>query len=918
MERSLRGGYSSDGSGTAFAIARYNTDGTLDTTFGTSGSVRNYISGGSGTSDIATSIAIQSDGKIVAGGYSYDGSGTAFAIARYNTDGTLDPTFGTNGSVRNYISGGGGDDDDAYSIAIQSDGKIVAGGYSDDGSYNSYAFAIARYDTDGTLDTTFGTSGSVRNYISGGGSTYDEAYSIAIQSDGKIVAGGYSLDSSGNCAFAVARYNTDGTLDNTFGTGSGSVRNYISGGGGNDDKAYSIAIQSDGKIVAGGYSDYQLGWTAFAISRYDTDGTLDPTFGTSGSVLNHIEGGGGNDDKAMSIAIQSDGKIVAGGASADASSNYVFAIARDNTDGTPDNTFGAGGSVSNFISGGDSSYAVANSIAIQSDGKIVAGGCSKDASNHYAFAVARYYSMPAADASVAVNVTQTTATLQGMVFPNSISATVQFLYGTTSGVYSDSVSGSPSTVDGNTATSVSASLTGLANGTTYYYRVSGTSSSPANYFVSTEQSFTSISSSAGNTLLFDGANDYVDVPYAAVLNPSGDFTVEFWARCDGNDGTRREPLSSINGSFNGYTFMAFSDNTWLFACNGSALYGPAIQDGQWAHLAAVHDGTANTFTFYVNGTAYGPADASGYVANTSVDFFLGEDQNLGNNSWFKGALDEVRVWNVARTQAEIQATMNTALNGDETGLVAYWQLNESGTNTTAHDWVGDNNGTLNNFNFDATDGWISSDSPLPVELTSLTATLLNSSNAELKWTTATEVENAGWEVERRLMVNGSGKMEDGNKSNHPSIQQSTWFKVGFISGSGTSNAPKEYSFTDAKLSGGCYAYRLKQINRDGTYKYSQEVEVAIEVPRVFSLSQNYPNPFNPSTTIGFTLPDDGKVMLKIYDVLGREVKTLVNEEMKAGEYHQVVFDGTSLASGMYFARLQFSGKQLIKKMLMTK
>jgi hypothetical protein len=207
--------------------------------------------------------------------------------------------------------------------------------------------------------------------------------------------------------------------------------------------------------------------------------------------------------------------------------------------------------------------------------------------------------------------------------------------------------------------------------------------------------------------------------------------------------------------------------------------------------------------------------------------------------------------------------------------------------------------------------------PLPVELVSFTA-LSWRLNAELKWTTATEVENAGFEIERKTITNKQLTINNG-ASRQSSIDNTQWTRVGFVSGAGTTNSPKEYSFTDGNLSAGRYAYRLKQIDRDGTFKYSQEVELVVgTTPRVFTLSQNYPNPFNPTTTIEFTLPDDGKVSLKIYDVLGREVETLVSEEMKAGEYHQAVFNGVSLASGIYFARLQYGSKQLMKKMLLLK
>ena len=192
-----------------------------------------------------------------------------------------DPSFGNYGSVRTFISGGN-DADRAYSVAIQSDGKIVTAGYSQISQYG--AFALARYNTDGSLDNTFGTNGTARNYIPGGDNSQDDAFSVAIQSDGKIVAAGASASHmNSDFAFALARYNADGTLDNTFGT-NGTVRSVI--GSGSDDQAYSVAIQSDGRIVAAGFSTGGSG-NAFSLASYNTDGSLDNTFGTNGTTTNY-------------------------------------------------------------------------------------------------------------------------------------------------------------------------------------------------------------------------------------------------------------------------------------------------------------------------------------------------------------------------------------------------------------------------------------------------------------------------------------------------------------------------------------------------------------------------------------------------------------------------------------------------------
>jgi hypothetical protein len=192
---------------------------------------------------------------------------------------------------------------------------------------------------------------------------------------------------------------------------------------------------------------------------------------------------------------------------------------------------------------------------------------------------------------------------------------------------------------------------------------------------------------------------------------------------------------------------------------------------------------------------------------------------------------------------------------------------------------------------------------LPVEMTSFTATGTHM-GASLVWQTATEVNNYGFEIERRKVEGKSVKGE--------------WKKVGFVAGYGTSNSIKSYSYLDNNILTGTYAYRLKQIDNSGTYKYSNETEVTFAVPASFVLNQNYPNPFNPTTTITFTLTQDGYTTLKIYDVLGREVATLVQGEMQAGVEHHVTFNGSRLANGVYFSSLENHGEKQIKRMVLMK
>jgi uncharacterized delta-60 repeat protein len=353
-------GYSWNGSNYDFALVRYNTDGSLDNNFDSDGKVTTDFGS---SSDRGTSAAIQSDGKIVVAGSSNNGSGFDFALVRYNADGSLDSTFDSDGKVTTDF---GSTIDEGFSIVIQSDGKILVAG-SSDGSNDD--FALVRYNTDGNLDNTFDSDGRVTTDF---GSGNDEGISVAIQSNGKIVVAGYSYNGS-DYDFALVRYNTDGSLDNTFDS-DGKVTTDI---GSREDRGFSVALQSDGKIVMAGYSNNGSNFD-FALVRYNTDGSLDNSFDSDGKVITDI---GSGDDYGSSAAIQSDGKIVVAGSSYYGSS-WDFALVRYNADGSLDNTFDSDGKVTTDMGGADDGY----SLAIQSDGKIVVAGVSSKTN----FGLARY------------------------------------------------------------------------------------------------------------------------------------------------------------------------------------------------------------------------------------------------------------------------------------------------------------------------------------------------------------------------------------------------------------------------------------------------------------------------------------------------------------------------------------------------
>jgi uncharacterized delta-60 repeat protein len=299
------------GAGERFALARYNADGTLDSTFGEDGKVTTAFPGFPYGFPRAYGVAIQADGKIVAGGIIYATQGPwygAFALVRYNPDGTLDSSFDEDGRVITEMASG---NDSIAAVAIQADGRILAAGKVD-ASVGDSEFGLARYEPDGTLDSTFGGDGMVTTSF---GVAPDGASDLVIQPDGRIVAAGFA--GGHRRQFGLARYNTDGTLDSTFG-GDGKVTTNFTA---ERDAAYGLALQATGKIVAAGRAAGTGG--RFALARYHTDGTLDSTFGGDGKVTTNFTE---HDDSAFDVAVQANGRIVAAGR--EAGKGGRFALAR--------------------------------------------------------------------------------------------------------------------------------------------------------------------------------------------------------------------------------------------------------------------------------------------------------------------------------------------------------------------------------------------------------------------------------------------------------------------------------------------------------------------------------------------------------------------------------------------------------------
>ncbi|HYC44527.1 MAG TPA: hypothetical protein VED01_03485 [Burkholderiales bacterium] len=310
-----------DNSNAEMQIVRYNPDGSLDTSFGGDGRVTTAVGTGH---DVAQAVIIQADGKILVGGRSdLDPSTSAFALVRYNSDGSLDTTFDGDGKVVTPVGVRGGE---ATGMVLQPDGKIVLSGYAADASPSGgLDFALVRYNTDGTLDSTFGTGGRVTGPIA-----THAAAGVTLQPDGRIIAVGESVVTISSGSFAVARYNTNGSFDSTFG-GTGVVQTPVSTG---NDVAWDVVVQPDGRIVVVGDAGSP---PDFALVRYNSNGTLDATFGAGGKLTTDF----GTSDRAHAVALQADGRIVVAGARYDETAPHAdFALARYNSDGSLDRSFG--------------------------------------------------------------------------------------------------------------------------------------------------------------------------------------------------------------------------------------------------------------------------------------------------------------------------------------------------------------------------------------------------------------------------------------------------------------------------------------------------------------------------------------------------------------------------------------------------
>ena len=877
-------------------IVRLTANGELDPTFDYDGikSIYNIYS---------SELKYLSSGKIFIVGRDYANSRYNVALVRLNNDGSMDSGFSGDG----YLLHDAGYTTTGYGVDIQSDGTIITVGgcatsdfYSvrvrNDGTYLGYistdfdgdddtgyslavasndlfysvglthsnsSLGIASFNSSGSLNTSFSSDG--KDVISNFGAGVHPK--VLVQSDDKIIVGGKYASYYVSGDFMVVRYNTDGTFDSGFGS-SGQVSVDF----GNEDWCYDMVLQSDGKILAVGSSDNGDN-EDFSIIRLNTDGSLDNTFSSDGKIMLDFH----SDDYGRSVAITDDDKIFVLGYTKLLNDNN-FLLAKYLSNGTPDNNFSDDAFVSTDINGGDD---YGRSLIHFSNGKNLAVGYT-DNGNDYDFALVKYNSDGSLDNSFGTNGIVTTdlnsskddrafaALLQsdGKIVVTGYSGTATTDYDVAIVRYN-----SDGTLDNTFGTN------GIVIKDIY-------SSSDDKIYAATLQS-------DGKIIAAGSYDSGSSVKFLLVrLNTNGTFDNTF----DGNGvltteiGTKKDAIA--------YGVTTQSDNKIV----ASGRFMSSDDDKDFIIVRYLTDGTLDN-SFDANGivsTDFSGDDDYGYSICMQGDdkIFVGgmSINNSGNNNFAiaryntNGSLDNSFDDNgILTTDVSTNYDKGFSILLQDDGKIILGGYSNNG------------------YDYDISLARYNNALYTPVELISFIASQ-KGDDVFLEWETATEVDNYGFEVQR-------------NSTSAP--LSASWETLGFVKGHGNSNSPKDYSFVDKDELNGSIKYRLKQIDFDGGFEYSKIAK--INGTTEFKLLQNYPNPFNPSTVIKYSIPKVGMVTLKIYNMLGEEVATLINKEMDAG-VKSITFDASNLSSGLYLYRISYGNPSAgsvqgfvdVKKMLLLK
>ncbi len=845
-DKIVASGYSYTGDYSYFTTVRFNPDGNLDQSFGTNGIV---ITAVTNFSSFIRSVIIQNDGKILVGGGSANdmfGNDRDFALVRYNSDGSLDNSFGSNGKITIPISS---KTDYITSLGIQIDGRIIAVGES---YLNDLDFAVVRYNSNGSLDNSFGVNGKITTQM---GET-DIPRTLSVQTDGKIVIGGYS-GSGGKYDFAIVRYNSDGSLDNTFGT-SGKV---ITPFGDSGNTVYSIKLLNNGGIEAIGYSsaDFKCNLT---VVHYHSDGSLDSAFGTSG-IMNIATEYTSEIQPPVeySVVKQDDGKLVTFGKTYDGI-NYNFTLNRFNTNGNLDKTFGVSGST--LTKFGVSKYYL-SSVVIQSnqaDEKIVTAGHSWNG-NNFDFALSRYNSNGSIDNTFGINGNITTSIGDSDAFANSAA------------VQSDGkivVTGS--SIDGikKVFTTVRYNIDGSLDNTF------GTGGKVITPFSSEDSYANSVIVQKDGKILAAGLS-----PTSFGLNTSThSFTIVRYnadGSMDADFGTNGIVIKRFGASLSEITSLGIQEDDKIIAAGFSSGLG----GGKAFVMTRFNpDGKIDTTFSHIGivTTSVGKVEGLNFVSSISAINSVSTQNDgkiiaCGYCSNGESGVDIAKDFALVRYNTD--GSLDSTFGDSGIVMTSLGDLDDVAYSLTIQD-----DGKIIAGGF--TDSGIDED----YAIVRYTIDGSLDSTFGINGIAINNFGAAGNVIKSILLQN------DGNI-----------IAAGYSANSDSSNVVSVVA---------------RYLGNNQTTSFAENR--IKEIPSSFNLFQNYPNPFNPNTKIRYTIPSVGTslmkfVQLKIYDILGREVTTLVNENQQPGNY-EVTFNTTNLSSGVYLYKLTAGSFSATKKMILLK
>jgi len=781
------------------------------------------------------------------------------------------------------------------SIAISSDGNTAIVGGSQDNSNMGAAWVWAR------SGTTWVQQGSKLVGSDAVGSFVAQGQSVAISADGNTAAvGGYADNSNTGAVWVWTRSDAVWTQQGTKLVGTSET--------GIGSQGISVALSSDGNtVIVGGISDNNGMGAAWVFTR---SGGIWSQQGTK------LVGSGASDaSQGTSVALSSDGNTaIVGGYSDNSSAGAAWVWTRSGTTWTQQGAKLVG-------SGASGAARQGMSVALSSDGNTAIVGGSWDNSQAGAGWVwtrsggvwtqqgSKLFGSGATGAakqaqSVSISSDGNTAIIGG--YEDNGGAGALWVFTRSGGIWTQQGSkliGSGAAGNARQAWSVSLSSDGSTAivggfGDNNFAGAAWVFKFPAEPTIS---SITDIPSDQGGKVRVTWDKSVYDVLGSAHQITS----YGLW---------REVPPGGVAMSLAPMSFAKSMKSAFVTAYDFIATV-PAVRLDSYAFVAeTLTDSTSSGTHRYVYMVSAHTADPTVfYISDLDSGYSV---DNLppttpGNAQLTPLASGPVRVdWDRNRIDADVghyalyRSTTDGFSIGDGTRLLTTSDTIAVDSNTVIGQTYYYRVTTVDIHDNESPPTSQLATTALSVQLASFTVRA-DRLDAILSWSTAIEKDNHGFDIERRTVGN--------------LLSAVNWGKVGFVEGAGTSTSSREYSFADKNVAAGRYAYRIKQIDHSGSFAYTDAVELEVGLaPLVFALAQNYPNPFNPTTTIEFTLPQDGRVVLKIYDITGREVATLVDEERKAGVYHQAVFDASRLASGLYFSRLQSGGLQSVKKIVLLK